>query len=511
MNMYQPNLFDVEINNSLDNITTCQDSATKVIEVSKNGLSGVKGASISNIHSTLEQQREEQSNIQPSETTTESIHTNTYVAPVFVPKEGIDCRHFPDQVIFQSIDTVKTISGIITPIRKAPIEKLKKIHKDKKTATELTIFFLSYFTQSQNYHIWGDRAKEIVNLSSELLKRTFGKNYKKIVSLAVSTGIIKPSETHREGVRCKGYKLTPNYIRRGAERYTMTTPRGKDISARIYMQRIEEVATSEIAQHLFRNAPRYKLPSIPEIEQEATRLIKLGYTHRGKKLTRLNKKAKSTKDTKKYMYVEDCIKLYRNLTTGGLSIPSVSKEKAGGRITDSFNRMPKWIRKLIRIDHEATQEIDYTCLHPNIIMKLYGDNKFRYISHKKIGCDIGVDPDVIKKKHLKFFNKTPHHMRSDKRLFSYYSTLDSKMMMKIISEKETCNILPYGERHKITSMKLFSQEVAIMTDVIKELNTRGIAAIYVYDALQVKKSDYDTVKEIMDRIILEHKVYTKAA
>jgi hypothetical protein len=55
---------------------------------------------------------------------------------------------------------------------------------------------------------------------------------------------------------------------------------------------------------------------------------------------------------------------------------------------------------------------------------------------------------------------------------------------------------------------MFSVEVAIMTDVIKHLNTLGINVLYVYDALLCVEKDKVIVVETMNRIILEHKVYT---
>ena len=47
-----------------------------------------------------------------------------------------------------------------------------------------------------------------------------------------------------------------------------------------------------------------------------------------------------------------------------------------------------------------------------------------------------------------------------------------------------------------------------MTDVIKHLSTIGINVLYVYDALLCEAKDKTIVVDTMNRIILEHGVYT---
>jgi len=57
-------------------------------------------------------------------------------------------------------------------------------------------------------------------------------------------------------------------------------------------------------------------------------------------------------------------------------------------------------------------------------------------------------------------------------------------------------------------VKMFKAEVAIMSDVIKHLNQKGIEVLYVYDALLCEEKDKPVVIEAMNRIILEHGVKT---
>jgi hypothetical protein len=65
--------------------------------------------------------------------------------------------------------------------------------------------------------------------------------------------------------------------------------------------------------------------------------------------------------------------------------------------------------------------------------------------------------------------------------------------------------------HKITSMRMFVKEVEIMTECIKELNSKGILVGYVYDALFCKQSDAKIVEETMNKVVLEFGVYTIAS
>jgi hypothetical protein len=86
-------------------------------------------------------------------------------------------------------------------------------------------------------------------------------------------------------------------------------------------------------------------------------------------------------------------------------------------------------------------------------------------------------------------------------LFEFYSKHEADMLSRIYTEKKELG-------YKVTSAKMFSVEVAIMTDVIKHLSTLGINVLYVYDALLCEEKDKAIVVETMNRIILEHGVYT---
>jgi hypothetical protein len=80
-------------------------------------------------------------------------------------------------------------------------------------------------------------------------------------------------------------------------------------------------------------------------------------------------------------------------------------------------------------------------------------------------------------------------------------------MLKKIEEEKWNSV----KKHKITSMRMFAKEVEIMTECIMQLNSKGIYVGYVYDALFCKKSEAKIVEEIMNKVVLEFKVYTTAS
>ena len=112
-----------------------------------------------------------------------------------------------------------------------------------------------------------------------------------------------------------------------------------------------------------------------------------------------------------------------------------------------------------------------------------------------------INVNSIKTEHLSFFNK--HWLAMLKSpLFEFYSKHEADMLSRIYKDKKE-----YG--YKVTSAKMFSVEVSVMTDVIKYLCTLGINVLYVYDALLCEEKDKAIVVEAMNRIILEHGVNTK--
>lgn len=187
-------------------------------------------------------------------------------------------------------------------------------------------------------------------------------------------------------------------------------------------------------------------------------------------------------------------------------IPSAGGEKSGGRVVDSFTLMPSWIRAEITIDGKRLSECDYTALHPNIAVKLYGGSE-EYITHQKVAERASIDVAKVKVEHLGFFNKRWLQMKKSP-LFTYYKEHEPVMLENIRKDKLNGYLKDKLDGFKVTSKRMFKTEVDIMTDVIVYLNAMGIQVLYVYDALVCEEKDKQVVSEAMNRIILEHGVKT---
>jgi hypothetical protein len=184
-------------------------------------------------------------------------------------------------------------------------------------------------------------------------------------------------------------------------------------------------------------------------------------------------------------------------------IPTPGGNKSGGRIVDSFTLMPSWIRNLIKINGKAIVDVDFATLHPNIAMSLY-DGTIKYLTHQQVSDELGIDVLEVKVAHLSFFNKRWPDMESSK-IFNYYEKNEALMLQNLRMEKDQSL---YG--HKVTSRNLFRKEVEIMTAVVEELNEMEIYVGYIYDALFCNENDRFKVKEVMNKTILEHGVFTTA-
>ena len=265
-----------------------------------------------------------------------------------------------------------------------------------------------------------------------------------------------------------------------------------------------------IGRNLILMYPNVELPTLVEVKKEAKRLVKAGYvTKKGKLLTFLNKHPKTYfKNHEQRSFVEDAIEIYTYLTQqSGFIIPNPSEESAGGRVYDSLNLMPTWIRNLVKYKGEPLVELDYTCLHPNIACSLYGGNS-EYLKHIDLVEELGLSVDAVKREHLSFFNKKVVQMKQSP-LFEYYNNLEPCMMQNIFHDKiYNTEYIHKSDKHKITSKRMFTMEVQIMTSVIEKLNHKGIHVAYVFDALYSHPNDVSMVIDTMNKTVLEYGVKT---
>jgi hypothetical protein len=306
-----------------------------------------------------------------------------------------------------------------------------------------------------------------------------------------------------QGVKSYYYRLGDAYIKKGIINYELTTTAIHLLNKR-FLRTYGLSIKNPICKNLIELYPTITLPTKEQILNEAKRLIKQDFkTKKGKKLTFLNKHSRSYfKNPKELSFVENAIKIFDYLTENGLMIPVEGSPESGGRIVDSFTLMPSWIRRLVKINGKKFIEADYSCLHPNIAMKIYGGT-MKYLTHDEVAKGAGLDADTVKSEHLSFFNKKIWQMKQSQ-LFEYYMNNEPSMMKKLIYEKSSSSY-----KHKVTSMNMFKAEVEIMTDVIVQLNKKGIYVGYVYDALFCHPNNAEQVKYVMDNTILNHGVMTR--
>lgn len=241
--------------------------------------------------------------------------------------------------------------------------------------------------------------------------------------------------------------------------------------------------------------PSVSLPSIKEIRQKADFLILCGYrTKKGKLLV----EGYGHNPTESFL--EDNIDLFQRLTQNGYMNPTVSIDSNCKRVVDSFVLMPSWIRGLCEIDGDYIKELDFSCLHPNLIMKIYGGTT-KGITHEEVAKELNIGIKQVKIEHLGFFNKRWEHMKKSV-LYEYYQEKESELLSRIKSDKKK-----HG--YKVTSHKLFEMEVELMSKIISQLNEMEIYVGYVYDALFCGWEQVKLVKQVMNLEAEKMGIYTK--
>lgn len=397
-------------------------------------------------------------------------------------------------------------------------DKWYQIHPDKETAIELCLLLLSNLTDTffnmrdseDSYEKKGWKRLKAQILNEQLTGSKFESDTRKNIIAALTAGtskgvIVECDQDYKKGQYSFSYRLGPAYLGKGVETYEVKSKHVQQLLNKAYFKAISESMSNPICKNLIKVYGTIELPTIEEILIEGKRLVKeKATTKKGKIITFLNKHKKDYfKDSDKRSFVEESIEIFEYLTDNGLMVPRIGSDKSGGRVYDSFTLMPSWIRKMVKMNGKRIVEADYSALHPNIAMSLYGGEK-EYLTHKKIAEELKIEEGEAKIEHLSFFNKTEKDMYKSN-LINYYTKHELKMIRNILEEKRTSEF-----EHKITSMRMFKKEVDIMTNVIEELNKSGIYVIYVYDALMCLEQDKEEVLNKMNNIILNHNVKTKA-
>lgn len=423
-------------------------------------------------------------------------------------------------LFFINKDLIKVPSKIERTLRRhTPNKLLLEIHSNIDVAIEMCLIFTTQLTSTYFTMKDGSNPDGWKSLHATYLRELISVNpdaYKNVINALLCPlekgAIIERDKNYIVGSKNRSYRLGKSFVGKGIQSYILKTKEAKNSLNRHYFRTLSNSYHNAICQNLITVYANIVLPTIDEIILEAKRLINLdgGYkTKKGKKLRFLHKKKKSYyKDADSCSFVEDSIEIFEYLTSNGLMIPIEGSERSGGRVVDSFTLMPSWIRNLVTYKGERLVECDFSCLHPNIAIGLYGGST-EYLTHNELAMELDMDLLDVKVEHLSFFNKTIWQMKQSP-LYNYYEQKEPFMLDNIIHEKLHNNIPKKVGKHKMTSRRLFKKEVDIMTQVIKELDAIGINVLYVYDALLSHPNDAKVVAETMNRVVLLHGVKTRA-
>ncbi|WP_428232698.1 hypothetical protein [Flavobacterium sp.] len=381
---------------------------------------------------------------------------------------------------------------------------LKAVDPNIDTAVEKCLVFLSnlastYYTDSK----WKPLNSVLLHEQSRNTDNTF--IYTKIIDVltagTIKGAFVEVDNSYQAGVQSKKFRLTQTYLKAGLVEYFIKDTGIIRTRNKMYYKQLHEAFQNPICSNLIAMYPKIDLPTSSELLAIGKQLVKEGRcTKKGKILTMRNKHLNDYWiDADNMSFVEDNIRLFEFLTSRGFMIPSAGDMHSGGRVVDSFTLMPAWIREQITIDGKKLTECDYSALHPNIAIKLY-NGSLTYLTHGLVAEQANIELKKVKVEHLSFFNMKWDDMRKSP-LFEYYSRCETDMLVRIYRDKNE-----HG--HKITSQKMFGVEVSVMSNVIRDLNAKGVSVLYVYDALLCEDKDEALVVETMNRIILEHGVKT---
>lgn len=401
---------------------------------------------------------------------------------------------------------------------------LLEIHPSVEAAREFVLLFCSYIhhrSDEQKIEEKGKKKTKGCPLSSRLLTKLLAPaNSVKIVKACLNGTPLKGPFINKENYSANHhsylFSFTECYERNDQVKYTFKTSVVKKAYSRNMVSRLKRLKNHPIVENLLAVYPHLELPDMKDLEEDGKAKCKDPdfRTNKGKKFVRLNKNPRSRFEKRgPISFLEDHLRLFKKLTIPHLLIPSIQSKYAGGRVTDSITLMPSWIRGLFKINGEFLTECDFTALHPNIIMSLYGGKK-QYLDHKELAKEIGEmknlqEPEklenlpLFKTLHLAFFNSWEKLMKdAHPDLWTYYTEKEAKMMTALLSEKEE-----RGYKH--TSLRMFTKEVEIMTEAIRRLNDENIYVLYVYDALLCQQSHKETVVRVMNEVAAAHGVFAR--
>ena len=427
---------------------------------------------------------------------------------------ALDKLSIEDKLVnIQYSNTIKVPKKAEHNLRKyIGIKALKSIYPDIETAIELCLIYLSQL--SNIFYLSDEALKQMKNneteenimkpLSSKKLQNIFTLDmemYLRIQNLLLK-GTAKGPFIETDGFysingnKSKLFKYGSAYTNKGIVKYELKTEIAINIKKNYTIKTIKK-HDNLIINNCYKFYQNIKLPTVGELIIKGNELAKRLETKKGKIFTKGSRLKSKHKDKKNRIFIDDQIELFLRLTECGLTAPLAGSEDSGGRVVDSFTLMPSWIRKMVKYDGQILNELDYSALHPNLIVTIYKGKK-HFINHQEIAQYLSIDYNKAKLLNLSFFNLNHRHFLQHK-LYKYYNNVIPDTIKLVYEDKKI------GVK---THQLLFKKEVELMSEVIKQCNEQNIYPCYVYDALYTNKPEI--VKKIMNDVAFAMNIYTRA-
>lgn len=382
------------------------------------------------------------------------------------------------------------------------------VHKDIDTATDLILLIISNlsstFLLSRENSATEAQKEGYKALSSEIMKeqtdieKKLTSPYKRILDLLIKYNIIEKGRNYSKGRRSNEYRLTSTYFGKGIKEYRFKTDVVRNKHSKRINADLESILKCPIAKNELINRPFMLFPTQEEAKAHLINLSKSGKTNkRGKQIKVLGKHSKN--EYPDCVFVEDYLLILEYLQK--LPLPIIVGDNGGNRVITSFNFMPSVLRGLIKFNGAKLSEVDYSCLHPNIIQFIYGGSNQKAIDHQEVADYLGITRQEAKIEHLSFFNKEWEQMMRSP-LFKYYLDNEVQMMTNLYHSKSE-------NGYKSTSKDCFYFETELMRDNVKDMLEEGISVLYCFDALYVHPDDLKTAERIMNKNAEEFGLLTK--
>src|SRR5437868_3045733 len=306
----------------------------------------------------------------------------------------------------EHINITLTVWAVID--KQTPRWMLKNIDQNLAIAIEKCLLFTSFLTAALLEHKfdegengWTDEDGWKI-FSGRSLRKIFNNRpdtYLNIIKVLTYEGkygpVIEMGKGKNIGFKVNKFRFSDQFRSKKIVTVGLKTDDVKKLSRKLILANYQRACSNAISSRLLQLYPKITLPTIEEILDEAHRIIKDGgKIKKGRTLMFLNNRPRSYyKNQSNISFVEDAIEVFNYWTKSGLRLPHVCSIKKGGRVIDSLNMMPSWIRNLVKINGNSIGECDYECLHPNCAAKLYGGT-YEYLTHQQVADAIGIDRNL---------------------------------------------------------------------------------------------------------------------